>query len=98
MVPEVFSSDDRDDAQAAFQRWQADNPTGFYVNRKSATTGMLHRVGCPHVGHPGDWDPDFGDIARSPKVCAPERAALESWARKYDLALAECGDCRPFAS
>jgi hypothetical protein len=57
MEPVVFSSADGGDAQEAFQRWQADNPAGFYINRKAATQGMLHRVGCGHVGQPGEWDP-----------------------------------------
>jgi hypothetical protein len=95
MEPEVFSSADGEGAQEGFQRWQAGNPTGFYINRKTTTRGMLHRVGCGHVGNPGDWDPEFGDVARRAKVCHNDRAALLSWAERQGVAVTPCTDCRP---
>ena len=46
------------------------------INRKTATDGMLHKVGCRHVGGAGEWDPAFGDVARRAKVCHADRGAL----------------------
>jgi hypothetical protein len=93
MEPEIFSSAAGSDAQEAFQRWQADNPAGFYINRKAASHGMLHRVGCPHVGGAGDWDAEFGDVARRAKVCHRDRAALLAWAEREGVAITPCADC-----
>jgi len=95
MKPEIFSSADGEHAQEDFQRWQADNPTGFYINRKTAARGMLHRVGCGHVGKADDWDPEFGDVARRAKVCHRDRAALLSWPEQEGVAVTLCADCRP---
>jgi hypothetical protein len=95
MEPEIFSSDDGTDAQAKFQRWQAGHPTGFYINRKTATQGMLHRVGCGHLGGPGEWDPATGDLAKRAKVCHSERDALMRWAEKQGVTIIACADCRP---
>jgi hypothetical protein len=95
MEPEVFSSAAGEDAQEAFQKWQADNPAGFYINRKGASQGMLHRVGCGHVGHAGEWDTGFGDVARRAKVCLQDRATLMSWAEREGVTVTPCADCRP---
>ncbi len=95
MEPEVFSSEAGENAQEAFQQWQADNPAGYYINRKAASQGMLHRVGCGHVGHAGEWDPGFGDVARRAKVCHRDRTARMSWAEREGVAVTACADCRP---
>lgn len=95
MKPDIFSSTDGVEAQEKFQRWQAENPSGFYINQKSASNGMLHRVGCPHVGDAGDWDAGFGDVTRRAKVCHGDRAALISWAEEKGVNISMCADCRP---
>lgn len=95
MPPEEFSAADGPDAQERFQRWQATNPTGFYLNRRSATRGMLHKVGCVHVGGAGEWDPASGDVARNAKVCHTDSAELARWAAEEGVTVTPCSDCRP---
>lgn len=94
MQPETFSSENGADAQAKFQQWQADNPSGFYLNLKARKRAMLHRVGCGHVGGAGEWNPESGDVARKAKVCHTDRKTLTDWAAEngYDVDL--CADCR----
>jgi hypothetical protein len=95
MEPDVFVSTGGNDAQEAFQRWQTDNPGGFYINRKTSSHGMLHQVGCPHVGGPGDWDAGFGDVARRAKICHLDCDALVKWAEEKHVTLTRCADCQP---
>jgi hypothetical protein len=95
MDPKIFSSATGEDAQDAFQQWQEANRGGFYINLKTKSQGMLHKVGCGHVGQPGDWDPDFGDVARRAKVCHRDRAALLSWAQREGVVVNHCADCKP---
>ncbi len=95
MPPEVFSAADGPDAQERFQRWQAAHPTGFYLNRRSATRGVLHKVGCKHVGGAWVWDPVDGDVARNAKVCHPDAAELTRWAAGEGVTVAPCEDCLP---
>lgn len=95
MNPSVFSSAEDSNAQIAFQRWQEGNPDGFYVNRKAGTYGMLHRVGCCHVGGAGDWNAEFGDVTKRVKVCHLDRAALTNWAERHGVTLAMCNSCNP---
>ncbi len=95
MKPVVFSRSDGSDAQASFQRWQAEHPSGFFINRKSASKGVLHRVRCGHVGGAGDWDPGWGDLAKRAKVCHTERGPLVEWAQGAGVTVKMCADCRP---
>jgi hypothetical protein len=69
------------------------SPAGCYINRKTLSHGMLHEVGCPHVGGAGDWDAGFGDVARRAKVCHRDRAALLAWAEREGVAVTPCADC-----
>jgi len=94
MEPEIFSNDVGTDAQERFQRWQADHPGGLYINLKASAHGMLHRVGCGHVGKAGEWDPRFGDLARRDKVCHTDRAVLLEWARREGVTVTPCADCQ----
>ena len=41
---------DKPEHDAGFRRWMAEHPDGYYVNKTGASQGMLHRVGCPHLG------------------------------------------------
>jgi hypothetical protein len=91
----VFSSSDGSDAHERFQRWQAEHPGGFYINRRSASQGMLHRVGCGHVGGAGEWDSGFGDLVKRAKVCHTERGPLLEWAEGAGVTVRMCADCRP---
>ena len=93
MTPEVFSAADGPEAQARFQQWQAANPGGYYLNRRSATQAMLHRVGCRHVGGAGEWDQAAGDVARNAKVCHADAAELARWAAGAGVAVVRCSDC-----
>lgn len=95
MEPQESSSAVSPDAQAAFQLWQANNTDGDYVNLKAAARGMLHRVGCPHVGGPEDWEPRFENLVKRAKVCYRDRPTLLSWSNTHGIDLEMCGDCKP---
>jgi hypothetical protein len=95
MEPVVeFSSAQGQEAAEQFQKWQSAHPTGFYVNVKSLTRGILHRVDCFHVGGVGEWDPAAGDVAHRAKLCSDSRESLTRWAAERQLDLASCSDCK----
>ncbi len=96
MKPEIFSRDMGNDPQALFQKWQADHPSGFYVNRTSTSEGMVHKVGCGHVGGPSDWEPRFGDLVKNAKICHLEPAKLLVWAKDEKVFVTLCEDCKPW--
>lgn len=90
---EVFDS--RVDAAATerFVAWTKRNPDGFYLNRKTSRAAMLHRVGCGHLGQPGEWTPDWGDLTRRAKICSRDRDALKAWGRAGGVVIRPCADC-----
>lgn len=91
----VFKSDGGQEAAEQFQQWQAGHPNGYYINVKSELRGVLHRVGCHHVGGAGEWDPDAGDVARRSKLCCDSRESLSREAARRLLDVVTCSDCKP---
>lgn len=65
MVPTTFWSANQPDAERAFRAWQSENRDGFCINERTKSSGMLHRVGCFHVGAPGNND---RHVTGSPKI------------------------------
>jgi|GEM_PF-1632307 hypothetical protein len=98
MEPETFDSEHNPNAPVAFDAWQQQHDGGFYINRRSSTRGMLHRVPCKHVGGAGEWDDEFGDVTRKPKVCHTNLLELVRWAGTAGVVLTVCSDCCPQGS
>lgn len=94
MDPQIFATSDDAEAPARFQRWQSANPAGYFINLKTSAYGMLHKVGCPHVGKPGEWNDAWGDVTKNPKVCHADPEVLRRWTRDRSVELEGCGDCR----
>ncbi len=78
------------DCNRAFLQWAADNPKGFYLNRRARRSALLHAVGCKHVFLPED-----GSNTTFAKVCAMSIELLIEWARENDVDDDECKDCFP---
>lgn len=93
MIPREFDSARNSDAVSEFQWWLDANPGAFYVNLKTERRGVLHRVGCHHLGDPRDWRRDQGDPCKNAKICSPDRQALVGWADDREVELELCGDC-----
>ena len=93
MDPVIFTTLDNRSVAQVFVRWQFSNPTGYVDNHKTTSSGMLHEVGCSHIGPPGDWTPDWGDLSKTPKVCHSKRGALQEWARSNRIRIDVCSNC-----
>ena len=76
----------------AFHRWQAKNPAGYLIAHRAGASGMLHRVGCQHIGGPGEMDKAY-NVTRTAKTCHAEKWVLQKWARENGIELAYCHDC-----
>jgi hypothetical protein len=95
MVNTFYVRDDPN-AHEQVQAWRREHPDGFLINRKSASSGMVHRVECPHLGD-SQWKAESGqDLARQQKICSLNFRELIVWAKENGLSkLAKCADCRP---
>ena len=95
--PQKFSSSESASSEKAvrdFVQWMRENrEEGFIVNLKTRTSGMIHRVGCFHIGAPEDWKPEWGDLTKTPKVCDADRGVLERWARTKEIHVDVCSHC-----
>lgn len=90
-----FSNDTQQDAHRQFQQWRRAHPTGFFINRKSRTTYLLHTALCRHPGDT-EWGADIGaSLTRNRKICSTSITDLEAWALSRGLSLRHCQDCAP---
>jgi len=94
LEPEFFATSLDPDAPRMFVEWQRANPDGYLVNVKSQSKGMLHRVGCPHIGKSEEWVPEWGDLTDRLKVCHPKPDPLHRWAEAQGCALDRCSSCK----
>jgi hypothetical protein len=85
------------DDDAGYLAWVQSHPDGLVVNterRPSPAYLVLHRADCAHITRatqPGSWT-----TAAYIKVCAPELAELERWARtEVGGRLQPCHWCAP---
>lgn len=92
----TFDVRDEPNAHGQFQAWRREHPDGFLLNRKSAISGLIHRVDCPHLGD-SQWTAGSGqDLTRQRKICSLNLRELTVWAQQNGLKrLAICTDCRP---
>ncbi len=93
MKPATFETRNDPNATGKFVKWQRRTPSGFVVNCKTGVSGMIHCVGCFHLGAVDEWVPEWGDLTKNPKVCHPDRGALEEWASTRSIRLEVCGHC-----
>lgn len=74
-----------------FVRWMDANPDGFFLNYKSPSNLMLHRVHCDHL--------DFKEkvsLTSNKKLCSTNREELEAWVRERSAQkLRYCSHCKP---
>ena len=90
-----FADDSQQDAHRQFQRWRRAHPTGFFINRESGTTYLLHTALCPHPGGT-EWGADSGhSLTRKRKICSTTIAELDAWALSRGFSLRHCKDCAP---
>ena len=77
-----------------FVRWMDENPNGFFLNYKSPSSFMLHRVHCDHL--------DFKEkvsLTSNRKLCSTDREELETWAKERSAQkLRYCSNCKPILS
>ncbi len=97
MIVEFQDTQDTFDHEK-FQAWRRQNDDGFFVNVKSPTNLMLHRVTCNHHGD-STWEREtgWGSLTRSRKLCSDSVSELQQLvAEKYAASkLKECADCKP---
>ena len=55
------------EAQAKFERWRQMTSHGYYINYRSRSNMMIHRVGCPHDT---PWHPKWGSLTKMKKMCS----------------------------
>ncbi len=79
-----------------FQTWRATNPNGFFINCKTKTKWLLHRVAC---GHPGgtDWGLETGhSLTVTRKLCSDNADELLQLAfSNQSVSLTFCYHCSP---
>jgi len=77
----TFEQDKKDDKETnrnidrEFDNWLKANPSGFYLNQKSQTYYILHRVNCWHL-HGFE---ELVDLTNKAKICSTDRKVLEQW-------------------
>jgi hypothetical protein len=83
---EVFHKRDAD-----YVRWLREHPGGYVLAVRTDRALTLHRAGCGSLrggsrGH---------SLTSTPRVCSPDRAEIEGWAREAGRAVMPCGVCKP---
>ena len=87
----IFHDKDDPEAQAKFERWRQTTSHGYYINYRSRSNLMIHRVGCPHDT---PWNQKWGSLTRTKKMCSSSEDALAEWVRANAHApLKRCSDC-----
>jgi hypothetical protein len=85
-------------AHDLFQKWRRENwDNGYFINCKSGSHLILHRVHCQHPGD-GEWSSSEAghSLTTFKKVCSTNVRELCQWAEKASKANLEfCKDCRP---
>lgn len=96
----VIEFHDRTDIAAhdLFQKWRRENwDNGYFINYKSNSRLILHRVLCQHPGD-GEWSSaDTGNsLTRFRKACSTNVRDLRQWAEQTsNVNLEFCKDCKP---
>ena len=87
----IFHDKDAPEAQAKCERWRQTTSHGYYINYRSRSNLMIHRVGCPHDT---PWNQKWGSLTRTKNMCSSSEDALAEWARANAHApLKRCSDC-----
>ena len=78
-------------AHDKFVRWRDRNQRGCVINRRSPGDAMIHRASCGHLVFDSD---EPVSLTRTMKVCSPDKAELEAWAREnMSAGLKRCRSC-----
>jgi hypothetical protein len=85
------------EAHARFQEWRRANQDGFFLNRKTLRSGLLHRVDCWHPAGPdsGLDAGGTGSLTRVLKVCSLRADRIRRWALENGVAVRSCSHCAP---
>lgn len=95
MVQE-FADADGAQAHEAFQRWRQETPSGYFINCRSESDGMLHRAPCGHHGVTDTGPEAWGSLTRHRKVCSVSLQELLAWAERTKMKpLQRCSTCKP---
>ena len=87
---EVFSSKDKHSSER-FAKWLNGNTGAFFINYKSPTDMMIHKVPCGHFIFR-----EVVNLTANEKVCSPKYEKLESWANQHGAKkLKVCSNCKP---
>ena len=83
-------------AHEQFQQWRRSNPGGFFINCKTRTTWMLHRVDCEHLVNT-TWKQDgVGSLTKQKKICSTVSFELLMFANQQPgVRFTKCADCKP---
>jgi hypothetical protein len=91
----LFRDDSPGDSHKAFQKWRKTHPHGFFLNCRSSSSALLHRVDCQHPGNT-EWSAGpWGSLTSRAKICSENVDALREWANEHGYDVSECQDCRP---
>ena len=76
-----------------FQRWRAENPSGYFINFKDKEKPCLHRSKCHHFGRTDMPPEEWGNYGSNRKICAATVEKLERWAKHEGIVFERCKDC-----
>jgi hypothetical protein len=93
----MISFQDETDAEAhsKFQTFRREHPTGFVLNLKSASNGMLHFSLCDHMGDTEWLKEDGASLTSKNKVCSETKDELVAYAQQHGINIHECQHCKP---
>ena len=92
----IFHDRIHGNAGTLFQKWRQANPSGFYINKSTPSSGKIHTSHCRHLTDPaliGKALPIA--VTKKPKICARTIPELQRWAKKRGIAVPICADCHP---
>ncbi len=92
----IFWNRQQPDAHERFQAWRRQHADGLFINCKTASAGLVHRVECAHLGN-FDWMAGTdGDLTVQRKICSLSLRELREWAHVHGMTdLTACQDCGP---
>jgi hypothetical protein len=94
-VKTFFTKEDKD-AHPQFQVWRKLNPNGYFLARKSESTGVLHRANCKQLATFKTVEECGADLTEEQKSCSKSIAKLEQWAVRNGITkVNRCTSCKP---
>jgi hypothetical protein len=74
-----------------FLKWTEEHIGAFFINCKSPSDMMLHKVPCGHFVFK-----EVVNLVANKKACSSSRRKLEIWAEEHgDESLKVCSTCKP---